>query len=87
MEITIKKSEFTYGGTKYITFNMFLKNKNVSLTINDKNKQVNILYKNAMSVAYKGSGKSFDNIDLAILSYKDASILSMLNYSKFYLCN
>ena len=87
MEITIKKSEFNYSGVTYSTFDMLLNNKNVSVTVNSRNKEVNVMYKNAMSVAYRGTGKSFDNIDLALSAYKDASIVSMLTYSKFYLCN
>ena len=80
MLININKSEFTTGGRKYITLDITVDNKEVQITKGPYG--VNVLYKNAMHKVYRGIGKSFDNIDLAIANYKDRKIVIALEEAK-----
>jgi hypothetical protein len=84
MEMTIKKSEEINNGITYSTFDVMLNSKNLLITVNNFDKKVKITHTQNSTV--KRKYKSFSNIDIALSAYSNESIISILTYSKYFLC-
>ena len=75
----------TINGYTYKTFTAIYNNKEVSvMKVTGNRNFVNIMYKNAMSKAYRGMGKEFDTIEQALENYKDVSIKAIISASNEY---
>lgn len=81
-------SENKTGGYKesnWITFEAIVGKTQVEVThywYKGKFSSVNVTYKNAVSVAYRGTGKAFESIDKAIEAYKMPAIKQVLEAAR-----
>ncbi len=80
MQITFtEQGYFETPLAKYTTITGICGGKEVVvLQAKGKRNFVNIRYKNAMSKAFRGMGKQFDNFDKALANYKCAKIRAII---------
>ena len=71
-------SQDTDGERTYYKFQG--KRNIVNVTVNSKIGYVNVLNENAAHRAYRGMGKTFDNMVQALNAYKSAEMKSILQY-------
>lgn len=79
------QDQLTTNGSTYKSVIGFCEGKEVYvMEVTGKTNYVNIRYKNAASKAWRGTGKFFDNFDLALSNYKCSKIKSIISSAKDY---
>lgn len=80
MSILISNHTTTFTpGYNYASYDLSNGTKACTVTIvTGKRCYVNVIVKNAAHAAYRGTGKEFDNLELAYAAYKDAKIKAMI---------